>query len=215
MLQSNFAERKSATEIATEFVWLKVDVDWRKMVASAQGNRARRAPRSFRSQSGHLRACRVRASAQAASSSLGLTVTPAGVRTAEEIGPMLRAFASEPDEGLIVAPSPFHTTNQVLLLALASELRLPAIYPFRYSPRMRARFYRFNTVEQHRGAASYVDRILKGEKPGDLPVQAPTKYDLVINLKTAKALGLNVSLQLQQRADGVIEKDLVMSAIGT
>ena len=63
----------------------------------------------------------------------------------------------------------------------------------------------FNIVEQHRGAAAYVDRILKGEKPGNLPVQAPTKYDLVINLKTAKALGLNVSLQLQQRADGVIE----------
>jgi putative ABC transport system substrate-binding protein len=63
----------------------------------------------------------------------------------------------------------------------------------------------FDTVEQHRGAASYVDRILKGEKPGNLPVQAPTKYDLVINLKTAKALGLNVSTQLQQRADRVIE----------
>jgi ABC-type uncharacterized transport system substrate-binding protein len=65
--------------------------------------------------------------------------------------------------------------------------------------------YGFDTTEQHRVAASYVDRILKGEKPGDLPVQAPTKYDLVINLKTAKALGLNISLQLQQRADGVIE----------
>ena len=144
--------------------------------------------------------------AQAASGSLGVTVTPAGVRTAEEIGPMLRAFASEPDGGLIVAPSPFHTTNQVLLLALASELRLPAIYPFRYyAENGGLASYGFNTVEQHRGAASYVDRILKGEKPGDLPVQAPTKYDLVINLKTAKALGLNVSLQLQQRADGVIE----------
>ena len=144
--------------------------------------------------------------AQAASSSLGVTVTPAGVRTAEEIGPMLRAFASEPDGGLIVAPSPLHTTNQVLLLALASELRLPAIYPFRYFAENGGLVsYGFNTVEQHRGAASYVDRILKGEKAGDLPVQAPTKYDLVINLKTAKALGLNVSLQLQQRTDGVIE----------
>ena len=144
--------------------------------------------------------------AQAASSSLGVTATPASVRTAEEIGPTLRAFASEPDGGLIVAPSPFHTTNQALLFALASELRLPAIYPFRYfAENGGLASYGFNTVEQHRGAASYVDRILKGEKPGDLPVQAPTKYDLVINLKTAKALGLNVSLQLQQRADGVIE----------
>jgi putative ABC transport system substrate-binding protein len=65
--------------------------------------------------------------------------------------------------------------------------------------------YGFDIVEQHRGAASYVDRILKGENPGELPVQSPTKYDLVINLKTAKALDLDVSLQLQQRADGVIE----------
>ena len=100
----------------------------------------------------------------------------------------------------------FNTTNQELIVALASELRLPAIYPFRYFAENGGLVsYGFNTVEQHRGAASYVDRILKGEKPGDLPVQAPTKYDLVINLKTAKALGLNVSLQMQQRADGVIE----------
>jgi ABC-type uncharacterized transport system substrate-binding protein len=144
--------------------------------------------------------------AQAASGSLGMTVTPASVRTAEDLEPTLRVFAKEPDGGLIVAPSPFNTTNQKLLLALASELRLPAIYPFRYfAENGGLASYGFNTVEQHRGAASYVDRILKGKKPGDLPVQAPTKYDLVINLKTAKALGLNVSLQLQQRADGVIE----------
>ena len=135
-----------------------------------------------------------------------MTVTPASVRTAEDLEPTLRVFAKEPDGGLIVAPSPFNTTNQKLLLALASELRLPAIYPFRYfAENGGLASYGFNTVEQHRGAASYVDRILKGKKPGDLPVQAPTKYDLVINLKTAKALGLNVSLQLQQRADGVIE----------
>jgi putative tryptophan/tyrosine transport system substrate-binding protein len=144
--------------------------------------------------------------AQAASTSLGMTVTSVGVRSAAEIEPALRAFAKEPDGGLIVAPSPFNTTNQKLILALASELRLPAIYPFRYFvDNGGLASYGFDTVEQHRGAASYVDRILKGEKPGDLPVQAPTKYGLVINLKTAKALGLNVSLQLQQRADDVIE----------
>ena len=91
-------------------------------------------------------------------------------------------------------------------MRLAVRLRLPAIYPFRYLlTNGGLASYGFDPVEQHRGAASYVDRILKGEKPGDLPVQAPTKYDLVINLKTAKALGLNVSLQLQQRADEVIE----------
>ena len=144
--------------------------------------------------------------AEAASASLGIKVTPAGVRSAAEIEAALRAFAKEPDGGLIVAPSPFNTSNQQLILSLASELRLPAIYPFRYfAENGGLASYGFNTVEQHRGAASYVDRILKGEKPGDLPVQAPTKYDLVINLKTAKALGLDVSMQLQQRADGVIE----------
>jgi putative ABC transport system substrate-binding protein len=144
--------------------------------------------------------------AEAASNSIGMTVTPTGVRSAAEIEPALRAFAREPDGGLIVAPSPFNTTNQALILGLASELRLPAIYPFRYfAENGGLASYGFDTIEQHRGAASYVDRILKGEKPGDLPVQAPTKYDLVINLKTAAALGLNVSLQLQQRADGVIE----------
>jgi putative ABC transport system substrate-binding protein len=135
-----------------------------------------------------------------------MTVTSVGVRSAAEIEPALRAFAKEPDGGLIVAPSPFNTTNQELILALASELRLPAIYPFRYfAENGGLASYGFDTVEQHRGAASYVDRILRGQKPGDLPVQAPTKYGLVINLKTAKALGLNVSLQLQQRADAVIE----------
>jgi len=144
--------------------------------------------------------------AEAASTSLGMTVTSAGVRSAAEIEPALRAFAKEADGGLIVAPSPFNTTYQELILALASELRSPAIYPFRYfAENGGLASYGFDTVEQHRGAASYVDRILKGEKPGDLPVQAPTKYDLVINLKTAKALGLTVSPQLQQRADGVIE----------
>jgi putative ABC transport system substrate-binding protein len=108
--------------------------------------------------------------------------------------------------GSLWPPSPFNTSNQNLIIALASELRLPAIYPFRYyAENGGLASYGFNTVEQHRGAASYVDRILKGEKPGDLPVQAPTKYDLVINLKTAKALGLSISLQLEQRADAVIE----------
>ena len=144
--------------------------------------------------------------AQAASNSLGVTVTPADVRTAEEIEPALRAFAREPDGGLIVAPSPLNTVNQERLIALASELRLPAIYPFHYFAESGGlASYGFDTVEQHRGAATYVDRILKGEKPGNLPVQAPTKYDLVINLKTAKKLGLNVSMQLQQRADRVID----------
>jgi putative ABC transport system substrate-binding protein len=144
--------------------------------------------------------------AEAASSSLGMTVTPAGVRSAAEIERALTEFAKEPNGGLIVAPSPFNTTNKELIIGLASGLHLPAIYPFRYfATNGGLASYGFDTVEQHRGAASYVDRILKGEKPGDLPVQAPTKYELVINLKTAKALGLTISREMQQRADELIE----------
>lgn len=144
--------------------------------------------------------------AQAASNSLGVAVIPADVRVAVDIEPALRAAAREPDGGFIVAPSPLSTVNQERLIALASELRLPAIYPFHYfAEKGGLASYGFDTVEQRRGAASYVDRILKGEKPGNLPVQAPTKYDLVINLKTAKGLSLNVSTQMQQRADKVIE----------
>jgi putative ABC transport system substrate-binding protein len=144
--------------------------------------------------------------AEAASASQGMMVTPAGARTGAEIERTLRAFANEPDGGLIVAPSPFNTTNQELIIGLASNLHLPAIYPFRYfAVSGGLTSYGFDTVEEHRGAASYVDRILKGEKPGNLPVQAPTKYELVINLKTAKVLGLTISRELQLRADELIE----------
>lgn len=144
--------------------------------------------------------------AEAASSSLGMTVTAAGVRNAADIEFALTAFAKEPNGGLIVAPSSLIATGQDLIIALAVRLHLPAIYPFRYFCTNGGLVsYGFDPVEQQRGAALYVDRILKGEKPGDLPVQAPTKYNLVINLKTAKELGLVVSLQLQQRADEVIE----------
>jgi putative ABC transport system substrate-binding protein len=144
--------------------------------------------------------------AQSASRSLEVAVTPADIRAAAEIEPALRAFASEGEGGVIVAPSPLNTVNQERLIALASELRLPAIYPFYYFAEGGGlASYGLDTVEQHRGAAVYVDRVLKGEKPGNLPVQAPTKYELVINLRTAKALGLNISTQLQQRADKVIE----------
>ena len=89
---------------------------------------------------------------------------------------------------------------------MAARFHLPAIYPFRTNAESGGlASYGFDLVEQQRGAAAYVDRILKGEKPADLPVQAPTKYQLVINLKTAKTLGLDIPFQLQQRADEVIE----------
>ena len=107
---------------------------------------------------------------------------------------------------LIVAPNPFNSTNRELIIALAARLHLPAIYPFRHFVTKGGLVsYGFDQIEQLLGAAVYVDRILRGAKPGELPVQLPSNYQLVINLGTAKALGLDVSIQLQQRADEVIE----------
>jgi putative ABC transport system substrate-binding protein len=144
--------------------------------------------------------------AEAASTSLDVTVTAAPVRSIADIEHALTAFAKEPNGGLIVAPFPFIATSQDRVIALASDLHLPAIYPFRYfATNGGLASYGFDTIDPHRQAASYVDRILKGEKPGNLPVQAPTKYELVINLKTAEAIGLTISRELQLRADELIE----------
>jgi ABC-type uncharacterized transport system substrate-binding protein len=144
--------------------------------------------------------------AEAASTSLGVTVTAAGVRAAADIESALTAFAREPNGGLVVAPNPINSTSRELIIASAARLGLPSIYPYRYYPASGGlASYGFDQIEQSWGAASYVDRILRGANPAELPVQLPTKYQLVINLKTAKALGLEMSLQLQQRADEVIE----------
>ena len=144
--------------------------------------------------------------AEAASTSLDVTVTAAPVRSIADIEHALTAFAKEPNGGLIVAPFPFIATSQDKIIALASDLHLPTIFPFRYfATNGGLASYGFDTIDPHRQAASYVDRILKGEKPGNLPVQAPTKYELVINLKTAKAIGLTISRELQLRADELIE----------
>jgi putative ABC transport system substrate-binding protein len=144
--------------------------------------------------------------AEVASTSLGMTITAVAVQSIADFEQALTAFAKEPNGGLVAAPFPFFATNQDRFIALASDLRLPAIYPFRYfATNGGLASYGFDTVDPHRKAASYVDRILKGEKPGNLPVQAPTKYELVINLKTAKAIGLTISRELQLRADELIE----------
>jgi putative ABC transport system substrate-binding protein len=144
--------------------------------------------------------------AEGASRSLGLTVTAIDLQNAADIESAFTKFAREPDGGVIVAPNPFNAGNREQIVALAARLRLPAIYPFRHFVQNGGLVsYGFDQVEELRGAAGYVHRILQGEKPANLPVQAPTKYELVINLKAAKALGLDVSLQLQQRADEVIE----------
>ena len=144
--------------------------------------------------------------AEAASTSLDVTVTAAPVRSMADIEHALTAVAKEPNGGLILAPFPFIATSQDKIIALASDLHLPTIFPFRYfATNGGLASYGFDTIDPHRQAASYVDRILKGEKPGNLPVQAPTKYELVINLKTAKVLGITISRELQLRADELIE----------
>jgi putative ABC transport system substrate-binding protein len=143
---------------------------------------------------------------QSAAGSFGVELSPIDLREANEIERGVTAFARTPNGGLIVT-GPGASSRRSLIITLAARHKLPAVYPFRYhvasgglisyGPDM--------TVDQFRRAAGYVDRILKGEKPADLPVQAPTKYELVINLKTAKAMGLTVPETLLARADEVIE----------
>jgi putative ABC transport system substrate-binding protein len=137
---------------------------------------------------------------------LGLEVTAIDVRDASDIEPAVTAFAGSPNGGVIVAPGRFALANRGLIIALAAKYKLPAVYYRRHFVASGGLMsYDFDILEQYRGAAGYVDRILKGEKPADLPVQAPTKYVLTINLNTAKALGLDVPPTLLARADKVIE----------
>jgi putative ABC transport system substrate-binding protein len=138
--------------------------------------------------------------------SLGVELSPIDVRDAGEIERAITAFAREPNGGLIVTGSALATTHRDLIIALAARHRLPAVYASRYMVAAGGLVsYGADLIDQYRQAAGYVDRILKGEKPADLPVQAPTKYELVINLKTAKALGLDIPQTVLARADEVIE----------
>ena len=117
-----------------------------------------------------------------------------------------RRLRQQRDGGLIVLPHPYTMANRGSIIILAAGHRLPAVYPFRYfATEGGLMSYGPDQIDQWRGAATYVDRILRGEKPGDLPVQAPTKFELVINMKTAKALGLSIPPALPLRADEVIE----------
>jgi putative ABC transport system substrate-binding protein len=133
-------------------------------------------------------------------------VSPVNVRDAGEIERDIAAFARSSNGGLIVTGSALVQLHRNLIITLAARHRLPAIYPARFFVTGGGLIsYGADLVDQYRRAAGYVDRILKGEKPGDLPVQAPTKYELAINLKTAKTLGLTVPPTLLARADEVIE----------
>jgi putative ABC transport system substrate-binding protein len=128
------------------------------------------------------------------------------MRDADEIERAITAFARLPNGGLILTGSALAVVHRELIIALAARHKLPAVYYRRYYTSSGGLIsYGYDVVQQMRDAAGYVDRILKGEKPADLPVQAPTKYELVINLKTAKALGLEVPPMLLARADEVIE----------
>jgi putative tryptophan/tyrosine transport system substrate-binding protein len=143
---------------------------------------------------------------EAAASSLGVRLTPADVQGPDEIEHAIEAAAREPNAGLIVLPGIIAVVHRELITALAARYRLPAIYAFRFFVDSGGLvFYGVNPADHFRQAAGYVDRILKGEKPNDLPVQQPTKFELVINLKTAKALGLTIPPTLLARADEVIE----------
>jgi putative ABC transport system substrate-binding protein len=143
---------------------------------------------------------------QAAAPSVQIEVSAVNVRDAEEIERAVAAFARASNGGLIVPGSALAIVHRKLIIELAARYKLPAVYFIRlFATDGGLISYGADGVEPHRGAAAYVDRILKGEKPGDLPVQAPTKFELVINIKTAKALGLTVPPTLLTRADKVIE----------
>jgi putative ABC transport system substrate-binding protein len=146
------------------------------------------------------------AAIQAVAPSFGVELSPVGVHDAGEIESAVAAFAREPNGGLIVLTSPLQIVHRDLIVTLAARHRLPAVYGFRFFVAGGGLIsYGPDSIDPYRRAAQYVDRVLKGEKPAELPVQAPTKYELILNLKAAKALGLEIPPTVLARADEVIE----------
>ena len=143
---------------------------------------------------------------QSAARSFGLEVSPLGGRDARDIEQTVTEFAGGSNRGLITVATPLSINNRDLIISLATRHRLPAVYPYRYFVAAGGLIsYGTDPADQNRQAAGYVDRILKGEEPGSLPVQSATKFELVINLKAAKAIGLTVPPSLLARADAIIE----------
>jgi putative ABC transport system substrate-binding protein len=143
---------------------------------------------------------------QSMAPSLAIEATVINVREAGEVERTLTGFARSPNGGLIVTPGALAVSHSELIISVAARHKLPAVYFRRYFVAYGGLVsYGYDIVQQYRGVAGYVDRILKGAKPADLPVQAPTKYQLAINMKTAKALGLEIPPTLLARADEVIE----------
>jgi ABC-type uncharacterized transport system substrate-binding protein len=143
---------------------------------------------------------------KAAAASFAVEAIAAPVHDRSELEPVIAAQAGEPNGGLIVMPDSFPIAHRVEITSLAARYRLPAVYPYRFFAELGGLLsYGVDLTDNFRRAATYADRILKGAKPNELPVQAPVKFDLVINLKTAKVLGLDVPALLQQRADEMIE----------
>jgi putative ABC transport system substrate-binding protein len=143
---------------------------------------------------------------ETAAASLGIQVAQSPVRNTSEIELAFDGLARRPNSGLVMFPDNFTTIHRRVIISLSARYRIPAIYPFRYiAPEGGLICYGVDVADLHRRAAVYVDRILRGAQPADLPVQAPTKFVLGVNLRTAKALGLEVPPTLLARADEVIE----------
>ena len=146
------------------------------------------------------------AAAEAGAKSIAVPLSAIDIYKDQKLDVALSSFASQPGGGLLVFPHPWTTSNRKNIIALAERYRLPAIYGYRvFAVDGGLISYGPDDIDQFRGAATYVDRILKGEKASDLPIQAPTKYQLVANLKAAKAIGLSISSGFAARADEVIE----------
>jgi putative ABC transport system substrate-binding protein len=146
------------------------------------------------------------AAIQGAAPALNMEISPLGVRDVSEIERVIETFAQRPNGGLVLVPTALTVINRQLIIDLAARHQLPAIHPYRYFAEAGGLMsYGADEIDQYRLEAGYVDRILNGEKPADLPVQQPSKFELVINLKTAKSLGLTVPPALLATADEVIE----------